>query len=240
MSPQTKESIEKAAYTAVGAPIAAVKALNARINDLREAIKSSREELSDDLAKEFDTWVAEGERVVNDALERLRKSETLDRARSTSQKVRERVTESVEEMTKDLERAMDVLEPERSLELIKGIGPGYADRLNDAGVPGIAAFVEATGTSSEITDLAGRTGFSADQIEQWRNQADLTRVSGVGDSYQLLLHRAGIWTVGQFAEADAADLATRIAAIEVPGTTEQTPGEDHLATWIDEAKKLDE
>lgn len=240
MSPQTKESIERAAYTAVGAPIAAVKALNARINDLREAVKNSRDELSDDLAKEFDTWVAEGERVVNDALERLRKSETLDRARATSQKVRERVTESVEDMTKELDQALDVLEPEKSLEMIKGIGPGYADRLNDAGVPGITGLLETTKTRSEMTGLAEMTGFSTDQIEQWRSQADLTRIDGVGDSYQLLLHRAGIWTIGQFADADAAELAADLAEIEVPGTTDQTPSEDHVATWIAEAKKLDE
>lgn len=239
MSPQAKESIEKAAYTAVGAPVAAVKALNARISDLREAIKSSRDELSEDLAREFDVWVAEGEKVVNDALERLRKSETMDRARTTSQKVRERVSTSIEEMGKEIDEALDVLEPEKSLEMIKGIGPGYADRLNDAGIPGITAFVERTETKQQIAGLAEKTGFSVDQIEEWRNKADLSRISGVGESYQLLLHRAGIWTISQFAEADAADLAARVAEIHIPGTTEQTPGEDHIESWIAEAKKLD-
>lgn len=237
MSPQTRESIEKAAYTAVGAPVAAVKALNARLADLRETLKESRTELSEDLAKEFDVWVAEGERVVNKALERIRKSGTVEQARTASEKMRERVASTVEEMRAEMDEPLDIVEPEESLETIKGIGPGYSDRLNDAGIAGIASFLAHTRTEGEIERLADETGFTTDQIAQWREQVDLTRINGVGESYLRLFHKVGIWTVEQFAKADASDLAEAMAEIDLPGLPE-APSESRLAGWIGGAKEL--
>lgn len=238
MSPQTKETFEKAAYTAVGAPIAAVKALNARLADLREMIRESRSEMSEDLAKEFDNWVAEGERVVNMALERIRGSSTAEQARVASQRMRDRVSKTVEEMRAEMDEALDVIQPEESLETIKGIGPGYAERFNKAGIAGINDFLDKTATQEAISRLADKTDFTADQISQWREQVDLTRVKGVGDSYIRLLHRVDIWTIDQFAGAKAAEVATEMKSLDVPGMPDQVPTEEHLSDWISKAKKL--
>lgn len=238
MSPQTKETFEKAAYTAVGAPIAAVKALNARLADLREMIRESRNEMSEDLANEFDNWVAEGERVVNMALERVRGSSTAEQARVASQRMRDRVSETVEEMRAEMDEALDIIEPEESLETIKGIGPGYAQRFNKAGIAGINDFLDKTATQDAIGRLADKTEFTTDQINEWRNQVDLTRVKGVGDSYIRLLHRVDIWTIEQFANAKATELANEMKSLDVPGIPDQVPTEEHLSDWISKAKKL--
>lgn len=238
MSPQTKETFEKAAYTAVGAPIAAVKALNARLDDLREMIRESRAEMSEDLAKEFDNWVAEGERVVSMALERVRGSSTAEQARVASQRMRARVTETVEEMRAEMDEALDVIEPEESLGTIKGIGPGYSERFSKSGVAGINDFLDKTATQDAIDRLADKTGFTAEQISQWRDQVDLTRVKGVGDSYMRLLHRVDIWTINQFAKATASEVADEMRSVEVPGMPDQIPTEEHLSDWITKANKL--
>lgn len=238
MSPQTKETFEKAAYTAVGAPIAAVKALNARLDDLREMIRESRAEMSEDLAKEFDNWVAEGERVVSMALERVRGSSTAEQARVASQRMRARVTETVEEMRAEMDEALDVIEPEESLGTIKGIGPGYSERFSKSGVAGINDFLDKTATQDAIDRLVDKTGFTAEQISQWRDQVDLTRVKGVGDSYMRLLHRFDIWTINQFAQAKASEVADEMRSLEVPGMPEQIPTEEHLSDWITKANKL--
>ena len=238
MSPQTKETLEKAAYTAVGAPIAAVKALSARLADLRETIMESRSDLSEDLAKEFDSWVAEGERVVGRALERIRRSGTAEQARVASEQMRERVSKTVEEMRSEMDSALDVVEPEETLETIKGIGPGYAKRFNQAGIAGINAFIVKTQTKEDVQAVASDTGFSTDQIADWRRRADLTRVKGVGASYLDVLHRAEIWTVEQFAQADAAVIAERIEQLDIPGMPDQLPGKTQISSWIREAKKL--
>lgn len=238
MSPQTKETFERAAYTAVGAPIAAVKALNARVGELRDAIRESRSELSDDLASEFENWVAEGERVVNEALERIRKSGTAEQARAASQKMRERVTKTVEEMSEEMSEALDVVEPEEDLDRIKGIGPGYRDRFTKAGIAGISSFLDQTATDEGVADLADRTGFTVSQIEEWRAQADLARISGIGASYMRLLHRVDIWTTSELAEADRSSLYEAITSVDTPGSPDQLPSNDAISKWIIEAKKL--
>lgn len=234
MSPKTKESIEKVAYTAVGAPIAAVKAVGARVSDLREAIRGSRGELSEDLAREFDNWVAEGERVVNKALERLRETGAVDQARSTTRSMRKKVEASIQELS----GALDIVEPEESLELIRGIGPGYAARLNDAGVTGIASFLHHTSSTDGIETLADESGVAPDMVEQWRREADLSRINGVGDGYLRLLHRAGVWTMDQLGRSSPATLASKLEGADMAGMSGQVPGEERLAEWINEAKKL--
>lgn len=234
MAPETKRPLEKAAYTAVGAPIAAVKAIGARVSDLRDAIGASRSDLSEELASEFDAWVAEGERVVSKTLERLRESGAIDRARSTAQRMKETVEASIEEMSE----TFDVVEPEHSMTLIRGIGPATADRLASAGVPGITAFLEMTETRSGLEELAAATGYSTQILEGWREQADLSRVTGVGDRYRRLLHRLGIWTVDQLADADPESVSSEIETVDIPGMPDQTPGSDQISKWVGAAKKL--
>lgn len=238
MSPQTKETLEKAAYTAVGAPIAAVKALNARLADLRETIRESRSEFSEDLAREIDNWVTEGERVVSRALEKIRRSGTAEQARVTGERLTERVSRTVEEMRSGIDFVLDLVEPEEPLETIKGIGPGYAARFHGSGVAGISDLLEKTRTKDHREAIAAETGFTVEQMTQWREQADLTRIKGVGESYLDLLHRADVWTVAQLAGGDAGEIAHRIQQIDIPGMPDQLPGEDQVSTWIAEAKKL--
>lgn len=238
MSPQTKETLEKAAYTAVGAPIATVKALSARLADLRETIKESRSEMSEDLAKEIESWVSEGERVVGKALEMIRRSGAAEQARVTSERVRERVTKTVDDMRTEMDEALDIVEPEESLETIKGIGPGYATRFHEAGVAGINDLLEKTRTKEYLEVIVAKTGFTAEQVTEWREQADLTRVKGVGESYLDLLHRADVWTVAQFARGDADEIANRFQKIDIPGMPDQLPGKDQVSAWMREAKKL--
>lgn len=238
MSPQAKESIEKAAYTAVGAPIAAVKAVGARVSDLREAIRTSREDLSEDLAKEFETWVAEGERVVSRALKRLRTTGATDEARAKGQDMAERVQAGIEEMSERMDETLDIIEPEGSLKQIRGIGPSTTARLEEAGVTGIARFLELTETQKGIDDLANKTGFPVETLTGWREQTDLSRVSGIGKSYQELLHRLGIWTTDQLAKAEASILTSEMKTIEFPGTPDQLPGDDEVSDWITKARRI--
>lgn len=234
MAPNTKQTIEKAAYTAVGAPIAAVKAVGARVGEIREALMASGSDLSEDLAKEFDTWVAEGERVVKMALDRLRNSGAIDRARSTTQMVKDRIEVSIDEMSDTL----DIVEPENSIGMINGIGPSTSKRLTEIGVSGIAAFLGMTSTQRRTEELAAASGYSAETLAGWRAQADLTRVNGVGDDYRRLLHRMDIWTMDQLAKANAGKVSSDMASLDIPGMPEHLPSETQLKEWIAEAKKL--
>lgn len=234
MTPKAKDSIEKAAYTAVGAPIAAVKAVGARISDMRRALRDSGDDLTDDLAREFETWVAEGERVVSAALRRLRTTGATDHVRATGRAIVARAGQIQESM----DETLDIIEPDGSLKQIRGIGPSTAERLRGVGVGGVASLLESTATSGDIEELAGRSGHSAETISGWRRQADLGRVDGIGESYQRLLHRLGIWTLDQLSKANPGILAAEMERIEWPGLPDRFPGEDQVGVWVEQAAGL--
>lgn len=245
MSPQTRESldkaresVEKAAYVAVGAPVAAVKALSARISDLRDAMRSSSKDMGDELTREMDEWIAEGEDVIARAMKRLRSSDVVDEVRSSAKSTKEAAEVGIEKAASGLHQGLDIIEPDEKLTTINGIGPSYAKQLREAGISGIADFMSQTATGEDISKLAKTTGFSSGTIESWREQVDLSRVNGIGGSYQMLLHRAGVWTLTQLGECDADDLAERLGSVDMPDAPEQTPSIYTVKQWVTKAKKL--
>lgn len=245
MSPETRqsmekarESVEKAAYVAVGAPIAAVKALSARVSDLRETVRSSSKDMSDDLTNEMNEWIAEGEKLIARAMNRLRTSGVVEEVRSRAVSAKEAAEFGIGKATGKLEKSLEFVAPDEELTVINGIGPGYADQLRDAGISGIAEFIERTDSADLITELAGATGISAANLEGWRQQVDLTRVDGIGPSYEMLLHRAGVWTLSQLAEIDRARLASDLGEIDTPDVPEHIPSHETIEEWSREAKTL--
>lgn len=208
MTTPTRENIQKAAYAAVGAPVVAVKALYERMSDLRDIVRSSRQELGEDLTQELASWVDQGEEVIEQTMSRLRS------------------------------RVVGVGLPDADLTRINGVGPSYAERLQTAGVESIADFVSGTSSSRSITKLAEISGVSAGTIASWREQAELTRVDGVGGSYQTLLRRAGVWTVQELSVEDPEALTRRLGEIDAPDAPDQTPSIYQVRHWVHSANVL--
>jgi len=50
LTEKSRESAERTAYVAVGAPIAAIRGVSARMSELRDALKASRAEMTDSFA----------------------------------------------------------------------------------------------------------------------------------------------------------------------------------------------
>lgn len=245
MSPETRESIdraresvEKAAYAAVGAPVAAVKALSARVSDLRDAVRSSSKDMSDDLTREMNEWIAEGEKVIERAMKRMRSSEVIGEVRSRATEAKEAAEIGIEKARGGVEKGLDIIAPDEELTVINGVGPSYADQLKKAGVAGIAEFIGRTDTTSGVQKLADATGISAATIEGWRDQVELSRIDGIGGSNEMLLHRAGVWTLAQLAESKPADLSAEMEGIDMPDTPDQKPSTNTVSQWVSEAKKL--
>lgn len=231
---RARDSAEKAAYVAVGAPTAALKALNARVSDLRDTVRSSRKELSDDIATEIDEWIAEGEKVIERATERFRDSQVAEEIKSSARSTKRAARVGMDKATGAARTTLDGMAPDEELTVVNGVGPGYAERLGHAGIIGVTRFLERTDSRDDIEELAQSTGISEDTITSWRNQVDLGRISGVGASYQDLLHRVGVWTIDQLAEATPGDL---VAEMESVGP-DQVPNEDVVVRWKSEAGRL--
>ena len=234
----TKENLEKAAYTAVGAPVAGMKAMKEKAGQLADTIKETRSELKRDALREFDEWVAEGEMVVDRMIEWLRSTGASSEIRNARETAVDQVRSGVSTLTDKMEQAIDVVEPDIALTEIRGIGPANAKKLNAAGVPGIASFIQKTATDEKIGLLADETGIAVDTIAEWRVRADLTQLNGIGDSYQRMLHAAGIGTLTHLANADAATLAAELDEMEQPGLAKQAPSESEVSKWVTEAGRL--
>jgi len=227
--------VEKAAYAAVGAPIVGLKALQARIGELRDAVTVSGKELTDDLGGEFNDWISEGERVIGRAMGKMRSIGAVENVRSTHN-ARGAAEKSAGTTKRGRDRAHDVIFPEEPLTTINGVGASYASQLAEAGVGGVSEFLGLTGTSEDIDKLAKATGFSSGTIESWRSQVDLSRVKGIGGAYQRLLHRSGIWTLRQLGSADPAQLTDELNAIDMPDAPEQMPSIYTVKQWVTAAR----
>lgn len=235
LAAEVPDSMERIAYVAVGAPVAVVKALSARVSDLRDAVRSSRKALRDDLAGEVEEWIVEGEEVIERTRERLRSSELAEEIRSSARSTREATRVGFDKAGGVVSNRRDRLEPDEELKVVKGIGPGYADKLGTVGIVGIARFLERTGTRDGIQKLAHSSGIPGTTLTTWRDQVDLTQIEGIGASQQDLLHGVGVWTVEQLAEASPSDLVSRVGSLDLAAGSGRAPTEALLAQWKTQA-----
>jgi len=126
-----------------------------------------------------------------------------------------------------------------NIEEVEGIGPVYAQKLSAAGVKTDGDMLKRAGTAKGRAELGAQTGISAKLILKWANHVDLTRISGVGPQFAELLEAAGVDTVKELAQRNAANLASKVAEVSAQKKlTGTTPAEPQIAVWIAQAKKL--
>jgi predicted flap endonuclease-1-like 5' DNA nuclease len=238
MKEKARDSVEKAAYVAVGVPTAALKALSARVSDLRDTVRSSRRDMTEDLAREIDEWISEGEEVIERAMRRFRDSDVADDVRSQARSTKRAARIGLDKATGAARSGLDMVDPDQELTAINGVGPSYEAKLEEVGIVGISRFLERTETQQDIERLASSSGISEEVLASWRGQVDLTLIDGVGDGYQLLLHRVGIWTMDQLAEADTPELANQMRSVDMPDTPDQIPSDSEIAGWRRAARRL--
>ncbi len=127
-----------------------------------------------------------------------------------------------------------------SLSDIEGIGPAYADKLREAGLDTTDELLAAGGTPDGRASIAEKTGIGAGLILEWVNHADLYRLNGVGSEYADLLEAAGVDSVVELAQRNAANLTAKLAEVnEQKNLVRSLPSESQVAGWVEEAKGLD-
>ena len=127
----------------------------------------------------------------------------------------------------------------KSIDTIEGIGPANKEKLAAAGVDTVEALLDKAGSKAGRASLSSSTGISEKVILTWVNMADLFRVNGVAGQYAELLVAAGVDTVKELAQRNAASLHAKMTeANEQKPVTRQVPAEKSVAKWIAEAKSL--
>ncbi|MBS4025778.1 MAG: DUF4332 domain-containing protein, partial [Clostridia bacterium] len=99
------------------------------------------------------------------------------------------------------------------IQAIEGIGASYEAKLKEVGIEKVEQLLEAAATKKGRTKLSEDTGISEKLILTWVNHADLFRVKGIGPQYAELLEAAGVDSVPELANRNAANLLDKMKEI---------------------------
>ncbi len=126
-----------------------------------------------------------------------------------------------------------------SIDAIEGIGVKYATKLRKARIRTTEALLKRGATRAGRRELVNATGFTTHQILEWVNRADLFRVKGVGEEYSDLLEAAGVDTVKELRNRNAANLTEKMSSINrQKRLVRRLPTEAMVKRWIAHAKRL--
>lgn len=127
-----------------------------------------------------------------------------------------------------------------NIEKIEGIGPKNAGALSKAGVKTTEALLKAGATKKGRQELAEKTKISETNILGWVNRADLMRVKGVGEEYSDLLEKAGVDTVKELRNRNAANLWKAMKEVnDKKNLVRSLPSQSSVEAWVAQAKQLD-
>jgi len=122
---------------------------------------------------------------------------------------------------------------------IEGIGPAYAEKLKAAGLTSVENLLDVCCTKKGRKDIAEKSGLSEKLILGWANRADLTRIKGVSTQYADLLECAGVDTVPELAQRNAANLQAKMAEVnEEKSLVRKVPAPSQVENWVAQAKDL--
>jgi predicted flap endonuclease-1-like 5' DNA nuclease len=151
-------------------------------------------------------------------------------------------TQEPEEMVVKVEKVApvkEVISPSAGIEEIKGIGPAYSKKLRDEGITTTGNLLEAGSTKRGRKELAEKTGIAESLILEWVNEADLSRIQGIGIEYSALLEEAGVNTVVELARRNPENLHATIVGInDAKELVIRAPSLSRVKDWIEQAKSL--
>ena len=123
---------------------------------------------------------------------------------------------------------------------IQGIGPVYAEKLIGIGIETVDQLLEKGADAKGRQAIEDATGIDHGRVLTWVNHADLFRVKGVGPQFAELLEAAGVDTVKELRNRNAANLAAKMLEVnEEKHLCRRTPVEKEVAKFIELAKELE-
>ena len=122
---------------------------------------------------------------------------------------------------------------------IEGIGEVYANKLEEGGVASVEKLLEAGAEKKGWQEIATKYDISEKLVLNWVNRADLARVKGVSTQYADLLECAGVDTVPELAQRNAANLHEKMVSVnEEKKLVRQVPAASQVEDWVKQAKEL--
>jgi predicted flap endonuclease-1-like 5' DNA nuclease len=127
----------------------------------------------------------------------------------------------------------------KSIQSIEGIGPKYGAKLRKIGCGSPAKLLKDGASRKGRKMIANSAGISEKIVLRCVNMADLFRIMGVGTQYAELLEAAGVDTVKELRNRNAANLATAMHNTNAKKKlVRQVPSQKMIQKWITQAKRL--
>jgi predicted flap endonuclease-1-like 5' DNA nuclease len=129
-----------------------------------------------------------------------------------------------------------------NVEDVEGIGPASGEKLATVGIKTTDDLLMAGAKPYDRDRIAEQTGISGKLIGEWVDKVDLMRVPGVGPQYSDLLEAAGVGSPAELAQRNPTNLAITIQEVVAarPGVVRRVPSEAEIASWIEEAGRLEQ
>ncbi|MCB2055186.1 MAG: DUF4332 domain-containing protein [Geminicoccaceae bacterium] len=125
------------------------------------------------------------------------------------------------------------------IEEIEGIGKSYGVKLRAEGLGTTKALLSACADRKGRKSVAEKTGIDETRLLKWANMADLMRIRGIGTQYSELLEAAGVDTVKELRNRNAANLAEALASTNATRKlTRSVPAPKMVESWVAQAKQM--
>jgi len=126
-----------------------------------------------------------------------------------------------------------------SIAVVEGIGEAYAEKLRAIGIKTCEKLLTRGATPQGRKEIADQSGIPERQILEWVNHVDLFRIKGVQQEYADLLEEAGVDSVPELAQRNAANLHEKLQAVNAAkNLVRQLPTLARVSDWIEQARKL--
>lgn len=123
---------------------------------------------------------------------------------------------------------------------IEGIGPVYTEKLAAAGIKTTEKLLKEGASKKGRKAIADASGIDEKKILRWVNMADLFRIKGVGEEYSDLLEAAGVDTVKELRNRNAANLHAKMVEVnEAKKLVRQVPAASQVENWVEQAKGME-
>ena len=123
---------------------------------------------------------------------------------------------------------------------VEGIGPKFAEKLKTKGVRSAEDLLKKGATPKGRKELAENTGIGDALILEWVNHVDLFRIKGVGSEYSDLLEEAGVDTIVELAQRNAANLFQKMVEVNTAKKlVRKMPVQSQVEGWVAQAKKME-
>ena len=126
-----------------------------------------------------------------------------------------------------------------NIKQIEGIGPSYAEKLENCEIKTTDALLKKGATTAGRKDIAEKSGINEKVILKWVNMCYLFRVKGIGQEYSELLEASGVDTVPELAQRNPENLQQAMATLnDEKKLVRKVPVASVVESWVSHAKEL--